>query len=147
MAPSDQVRDQVPRDDRRRQDDGGDDGDGEGGTAPTVARGATELDELVAAAADEGFGGEVAVPDEPATVPIDTLVCGTCATSAPAGAFERAWSRRLEGASDPADMMHVSALTCPHCGSGGLYIRPFGAAASERQAAVLPALAPPAEPN
>jgi hypothetical protein len=115
--------------------------------APTVARGASELDDVVAAAAAEGFGGQVEVPDEPSSTPLDTLVCLTCETSAPASAFERAWSRRLEGASDPADMMHVSALTCPHCGAGGLFISPFGAAASERQSAILPSLSPPAEPD
>jgi len=117
---------------------------------PTVARGATELDAIIAAAEADGFFGVLSIPDEPTDDPtrasLDVLVCAACGEAASAGSFVRAWSRRLEGASDPADMMHVSALTCPHCGVGGVFISPFGPAASERESAVLQALPEPRVP-
>jgi len=45
--------------------------------------------------------------------------------------------RRLEGMSDPADMLAVTALVCPHCGARGTLVLGYGPAASEDDAAVL----------
>ena len=70
----------------------------------------------------------------------------------PAAGFRRAWTVRLEGASDPADMLHVSALRCPVCGTGGAFVSPYGVNAGEADAAVLLALpdaegSPPDQPD
>ena len=45
--------------------------------------------------------------------------------------------RRLEGASDPADMMLVVAVRSRHGGRQGVVLTPFGPNASEAQADVL----------
>lgn len=108
-----------------------------------VPTGASELGAIIAAAEEQGFASEFEVPDEDDDVAApDAVRCLSCDESAPAAEFVRAWSSRLEGASNPADMVHVSALTCPRCGAGGVFITPFGSTASIRQTAVLHALPP-----
>ena len=49
-------------------------------------------------------------------------------------------STRLEGASDPADMMMVVPTTCPECGARGSLILHYGPAASAEEADVMAAL-------
>ena len=44
--------------------------------------------------------------------------------------------RRLEGASDPDDMISVVAVTCPRCGTGGTLVLKYGPTAPENEAAV-----------
>ena len=48
---------------------------------------------------------------------------------------------RLEGASDPSDMMLVAAARCPVCGVGGAAVLRYGADAGEEDADVVAALA------
>ncbi len=48
--------------------------------------------------------------------------------------------RRLEGASDPADMVAVVATSCPVCGADGTMVVGFGSAASDVDADVLAAM-------
>jgi ribosomal protein S27AE len=112
--------------------------------AADTATGATELADLLAAADADGFEFEFDVADDPA--PADHLRCPRCGAVRSASWFVRVWSRRLEGASDPADMLHVSALRCPDCGASGVLIAPFGPGASARQSAVLSSL-PKAQPG
>src|SRR6056297_3259929 len=100
--------------------------------------GAGRLAELLDRAEREGFDTEFDVSDEPSD--LDRIRCAVCHHDIAAGSVERVWSQRLEGASDPADMLHVSALTCPNCGAGGVFVSPFGPNASARQAAVLSSL-------
>ncbi len=45
--------------------------------------------------------------------------------------------RRLEGASDPADMVAVVATSCPVCGADGTMVVAYGATASEVEADAL----------
>src|SRR5262245_15234342 len=45
--------------------------------------------------------------------------------------------RRLEGASDPDDMLAVVAVACPRCRARGTLIVGYGPMASEEDAAVL----------
>jgi hypothetical protein len=47
---------------------------------------------------------------------------------------------RLEGASDPADMLAVLPLACPHCGGRGTLVLNFGPEASLEDSDVLAAL-------
>jgi hypothetical protein len=103
-----------------------------------AAKGATELADVLAAADADGFELEFDTAEPPA--PVDHLRCPSCGADRPASTFVRVWSRRLEGASDPADMLHVSALRCPVCGASGVFISPFGPGATERQGAVLTTL-------
>jgi hypothetical protein len=48
--------------------------------------------------------------------------------------------RRLEGESDPADMMAVVAVTCPACAATGTLTLGFGPTSSAEDADVLHAL-------
>jgi hypothetical protein len=45
--------------------------------------------------------------------------------------------RRLEGESDPADMVAIVAITCPQCGRRGTMVLGFGPAATAEDADVL----------
>jgi hypothetical protein len=45
--------------------------------------------------------------------------------------------RRLEGESDPADMVAVVALTCPACGAQGTVVLGYGPMADGHEADVL----------
>lgn len=73
--------------------------------------------------------------------------CGACDTLTPAGEVDVAELRRLEGASDPADMAAVVAATCPRCGSKGVMVVMYGPEASGADSDVLAALATPATPG
>jgi endogenous inhibitor of DNA gyrase (YacG/DUF329 family) len=48
--------------------------------------------------------------------------------------------RRLEGASDPDDMMAVIGVTCPNCEAKGVIVAHYGPNASEADAFLLQAL-------
>ena len=48
--------------------------------------------------------------------------------------------RRLEGASDPAEMMAVVAITCPRCEARGVLVLGYGPAAAVEDSDVLRAL-------
>jgi hypothetical protein len=48
--------------------------------------------------------------------------------------------RRMEGASDPADMMAVVALECGVCGASGTMVLGYGPTASDVDSDVLRAL-------
>jgi len=105
---------------------------------PSVPTGASQLIDVLRLAEANEFTAQFEVAADASGQ--DDLWCPHCQAEISASSFERAWSLRLEGASDPADMLHVSALSCPNCGTGGVFVTPFGPAASERQAAVLRAL-------
>jgi hypothetical protein len=47
---------------------------------------------------------------------------------------------RLEGVSDPADMLAVVAVTCPACKTGGTIVLGYGPDASVEDAEILSAL-------
>jgi hypothetical protein len=51
--------------------------------------------------------------------------------------------RRLEGASDPDDMLAVAALRCPHCPTRGTLVLNYGPTAAPADAAALLALRQP----
>ncbi len=106
------------------------------------ASGATTLAEVLELAERDGFDGEFQpVGDE------GRLQCSHCGEIVAAERVERVWSQRLEGASDPADMLHVSALRCPACGGGGVFVAHFGPAADPGESAVLAALPSPPNPS
>jgi hypothetical protein len=52
--------------------------------------------------------------------------------------------RRLEGASDPDDMLAVLPVTCPECGARGTLVLGFGPEAAIEDSEIMAAL-PPAE--
>src|SRR3954454_1363379 len=54
--------------------------------------------------------------------------------------------RRLEGASDPDDMLAVVPLTCPHCATRGTLVLAYGPEAALEDSEVLAALPQPSQP-
>jgi hypothetical protein len=76
----------------------------------------------------------------------DSMVeCATCHARTPANHMvgdHRLY--RLEGASDPDDMVAVAALRCPSCGTRGTLVLKFGPEASAEEADVLRCLDVPA---
>jgi len=105
-----------------------------------VARDATTLLDVLHAFAERGLKGEFAVRDDSA------IECLTCRHVQPAHAFHVRAFRRLEGASDPADMLAVAALGCPNCGTQGTLVVNYGPLASAQDAAALRDLEEPPPP-
>lgn len=66
--------------------------------------------------------------------------CGRCATVMNAALLDMVSMRRLEGASDPADMVAVVATYCRSCEVKGTLVLGFGPMASEADADVMLAL-------
>jgi hypothetical protein len=86
---------------------------------------------------DEGFAAQF-VPREGGVVR-----CATGGHVFSASSTDPVGSRRLEGVSDPADMVIVVALRCPVCDVPGTLVLHYGPDASPEEADVLAALQPP----
>lgn len=102
----------------------------------------TTVTAVVNAYREAGFAGDFAV--EEATQPDGTVRavvrCGRCASSLDPQRITMHSIRRLEGASDPADMVAVIAATCPVCANDGTVVVAFGPMASAADSAVLVAM-------
>jgi hypothetical protein len=93
--------------------------------------------EVVEAAKQRGLRAEF-------TVAADALVhCSACGHDASPDTLSREWMHRLEGTSDPDELLTVSAVTCPACGAKGLLVLPFGPAADAREGDVARRLPDP----
>ena len=90
----------------------------------------TTLSHVLAHYEHAGFTGEFEIDGE-------GLRCATCTTTSPAGEFAMHSLRRLEGASDPDDMLAVVAITCPACATPGVVVLKFGPEASRAEAELL----------
>lgn len=73
--------------------------------------------------------------------PGGTVRCGRCAGDLDGQRLPTLSLRRLEGASDPADMMAVVATECPVCGADGTLVLGFGPMASADDSRALRSLA------
>lgn len=58
--------------------------------------------------------------------PGGVVECNVCGTQIDAGTLKVDAFERLEGASDPADMLLVVAATCPPCGEQGTLVLTYG---------------------
>ena len=63
--------------------------------------------------------------------------CATCEVVSEASEVPMYSLRRVEGASDPADMAALVALSCPSCGAQGTLVLTYGSAASPDEGDVL----------
>jgi len=63
--------------------------------------------------------------------------CLTCHRLSPADETVFRHLRRLEGASDPADMLAVVGLACPHCSAQGTAVLGYGPEATALDTEVL----------
>ena len=93
--------------------------------------GESTITEVLEGYAQGGFSSSFVVTDR------GELECVECENVSPPARFSMSSLRRLEGASDPADMVAVVAITCPICGSRGTSILGFGPNATAQDAAVL----------
>lgn len=101
---------------------------------PQYARDPASLTAILAEFEQDGFTGQFAVR---AGGEVECLACHVrqAASSIPMAAL-----RRAEGASDPADMAAVVALTCPRCDTRGTLVAHYGPEAGREESDVLVAL-------
>ena len=111
---------------------------GDGAADP--AAGSQQLTELLAEREAEGFTHHFG------SRPEAVVRCFTCHHDTPAAALEVVHIDRLEGASDPDDLLAVLSLTCPACRTRGTLVCGYGPNAGEADAEVLQAL-PPEDPH
>lgn len=101
-------------------------------TVPGVPRDeGTTLTEVLAAYTDAGFAGSFTVTED------SRLACNACQRIAAPAEVRMTSMRRLEGASDPDDMLAIVAITCPNCGVQGTTTLGFGPAAAAQDSDVL----------
>lgn len=93
--------------------------------------GDSTLEEIVAQFEGVGHLGQMAAR------PGGRLICFTCRATSAAAEVELIAMRRMEGASDPDDMLAVAALVCPRCGTRATVVLGYGPEASEDDADVL----------
>ena len=84
----------------------------------------TTLTAILAGLDEDGFGAQFIVREGA------EIECLACKKISPAADFVARRSRRLEGASDPDDMVHVVAAMCPACDAGGTVVLTYGVNAS-----------------
>ncbi len=99
-------------------------GDNATGDEPTIT-------EVLAGYAEGGFSSSFLVTDD------CQLECAECGAVSPANSVSMSSLRRLEGASDPADMIAIVAMTCPACGARGTVALGFGPMATLQDSEVL----------
>jgi hypothetical protein len=90
----------------------------------------TTLSAVLADYAEAGYAGQLRVAD-------DGVHCSACNSVATAEQIEVRSLRRLEGASDPADMAAVIATACPACNTMGTIVVMYGPEASEAEVGLL----------
>jgi hypothetical protein len=98
---------------------------------PDYASDFTTLVELLKIYEDEGYTGNFGAREEA------SVICFACHHLTPAREVSLEAMRRTEGASDPADMAVVAAITCPHCGQRGTLVMHYGAEATPEEDEVL----------
>lgn len=92
---------------------------------PGVPNDEDEAQSVIARLAADGWSEQLIPGSDPAT-----LRCGRCREVHPLSEWTIDDERRLEGASDPADMVLVVAATCPSCGAQGTIVLGYGPEAS-----------------
>jgi hypothetical protein len=96
-----------------------------------VARGAETLLDVLARFTRQGWSSQFAARANGA------VECESCHHTMAAQEMPVLELRRLEGASDPDDMLAVVAVECPNCGLRGSLVLNYGPTATEEDEAVL----------
>jgi hypothetical protein len=110
-----------------------------------VARGSATLLEVLAEIARDGFTGQFMAREPDPSTQAGRIECASCHEQFSADAAEVSELRRLEGASDPDEMLAVVALTCPNCSARGALVLNYGPVATVEDAAALLGLDRPTE--
>lgn len=101
---------------------------------PGVPGDNTTLTDLIDLYDDAGFGSSWEITTA------GSLRCGACEREMAPSSVPMHSLRRVEGASDPADVAAVLALTCPYCGTRGTLVIMYGPEMSADESDVLSAL-------
>ena len=96
-----------------------------------VARGAETLLDVLARFTAQGWSSQFAARAG------GTVECESCRHTMAAADVPVLELRRLEGASDPDDMLAVVAVECSNCGLRGSLVLNYGPTSTEEDAAVL----------
>ncbi len=89
------------------------------------------IDEVLAAVEAEGYRAQMAARSG------GTIVCFACRQESPADQVAVHALHRMEGVSDPDDMLAVAALVCPRCGALGTVVLGYGPDADPDESDVL----------
>jgi hypothetical protein len=90
----------------------------------------TTLSDVLDQYESAGFSGQFEITDS------SSITCVTCGRASSPSEFAMHGRRRLEGASDPDDMMSVVGVACPRCEARGVLVLGFGPNASDVETAV-----------
>lgn len=101
------------------------------GAAHPVAQDAQTLSRALRDFEQSGFTGEFRVLDQ------GRLQCLSCRDELDGREVAMESLRRLEGASDPADMLAVAAVTCPRCATRGTLVLNYGPDATLEESTLL----------
>ena len=93
--------------------------------------GRSNLADLLSGFELEGYRGQMAAR------PGARILCMACHQESDAEEMEVDGLQRVEGASDPADMLIVAALVCPICGTQGTLVLTYGPEADPDDSEVL----------
>jgi hypothetical protein len=96
-----------------------------------VARGAETLLDVLARFTGQGWSSQFAARAN------GVVECESCHHTMAAADVPVLELRRLEGASDPDDMLAVVAVECANCGLRGSLVLNYGPTATQEDAAVL----------
>jgi hypothetical protein len=96
-----------------------------------VARGAETLLDVLSEFTRHGWSSQFAARAG------GTVECESCHRSVAAADLPVLELRRLEGASDPDEMLAVVAVECPNCGRRGSLVLNYGPTATPEDSAVL----------
>lgn len=110
---------------------------GQGGPSPTPAGAPSDYDTLRQVLDDLASRGWT---DDAVACEGGTVKFRSCGHEAPAGDIRVDRMRRMEGASDPDDLLAVVAACCPECEAHGVLVVHYGPTAGAADADVLAAL-------
>jgi len=101
---------------------------------PNAAQDAQTITEAIRALEADGYTGQFRAVEGAA------VQCLTCREPSPAASIAVEKLARLEGPTDPSDMVAVAALTCPRCSARGTLLLGYGPEATLEDAEALQAL-------
>jgi hypothetical protein len=102
--------------------------------APNVPQDAQTISEVMRALDAQGYTGQLRVAEGA------VVECLTCRNQFPAAGAAAERIVRLEGVSDPADMLAVVALHCPSCNTAATLLLNYGPDSTPEEAEVLLAI-------
>jgi hypothetical protein len=100
-------------------------------TDPLAPSDNTTLSAVIAGCEQDGFTEQFVLEDD------GVARCTVCGCPSPPAHLAASSLRRLEGASEPADMSAVLAIRCPGCGAKGTLVVMLGPDAPESDVALL----------